>query len=187
MVWRGCSGLPWCVAFHVCMCVRGGLVGCIGLIFCRQNFNPGWAYSLAWCGGATACALRTGLFFFVFCFFPYPWPSKLSAIDRTQTLVSSGWWFLVLGVSSGGPAADQGHKSGQEKLFKPIETRTKWPPCLQIFSTAFSSNFNVLIKISQHFVPNGPIDKLGLVLVMAWCWVGNKPLLELMMTNFCIY
>ena len=42
-----------------------------------------------------------------------------------------------------------------------------------------------LFRISLKFVPKGPIDnKWVLVQVMAWCWVGDKPLSELMLIQF---
>ena len=55
------------------------------------------------------------------------------------------------------------------------ESETKWPP----FSWHFQMHFLVwiLIKISPKFIPNGPINNiLALVQIMAWCWVGDKPL-----------
>ena len=41
------------------------------------------------------------------------------------------------------------------------------------------------IWISLKFVPRSPIDnKRALVQVMAWCRIGDKPLPELMLTQF---
>ena len=43
----------------------------------------------------------------------------------------------------------------------------------------------ILIEISLNFVPKGPIDnKSVLVQVMAWRWIGDKPLSEPMLTQF---
>ena len=43
----------------------------------------------------------------------------------------------------------------------------------------------VLIPILLKFVPKGPMDNLSaLVEVMAWRWTGDKPLPELMLTQF---
>ena len=43
----------------------------------------------------------------------------------------------------------------------------------------------ILTKISLKFVPKGPIDNNpALVLIMAWCWIGDKPLSEPMLTWF---
>ena len=43
----------------------------------------------------------------------------------------------------------------------------------------------ILIKISLNFVPKGPIDNdLALVQIMVWCWIGDNPLSEPMLTRF---
>ena len=43
----------------------------------------------------------------------------------------------------------------------------------------------ILTKNSLKFVPKGPINnKPALVQVMAWRWTGDKPLPELMLTQF---
>ena len=48
-----------------------------------------------------------------------------------------------------------------------------------------NENVRISIQISLTFVPSGPIDIMSaLVLVMAWCWAGDKPLPEAMMTQF---
>ena len=45
--------------------------------------------------------------------------------------------------------------------------------------------FDILIRISLNFVPDGPIDnKLALVQVMAWRRTGDKPLSEPMLNQF---
>ena len=45
--------------------------------------------------------------------------------------------------------------------------------------------FCILIKISLKFVPKGPTDNNPpLVQIMAWCWIGDKPLSEPMLTSF---
>ena len=48
-----------------------------------------------------------------------------------------------------------------------------------------NENFSILIRISLNFVPMGPIyNKSALVQVMAWRRLGDKPLSELMLTQF---
>ena len=48
-----------------------------------------------------------------------------------------------------------------------------------------NENFFILIRISLKFVPKGPIDnKAALVQVMARRQTGDKPLPELMLTQF---
>ena len=43
----------------------------------------------------------------------------------------------------------------------------------------------ILIKISLKFVPKGPIDNNhALVWIMAWRWIGDKPLSEPVLTRF---
>ena len=43
----------------------------------------------------------------------------------------------------------------------------------------------ILVKISLNFFPKGPIDdNPALVQIMAWCWIGDKPLSEPMQTWF---
>ena len=45
--------------------------------------------------------------------------------------------------------------------------------------------FCILIWISLNFVPRGPTDnKPALVQVMAWRWIGDKPLSEPMLNQF---
>ena len=47
------------------------------------------------------------------------------------------------------------------------------------------SFYILLIKISLKFVPRGPIDKnSALVYIIAWRWIGHKPLSEPMLTWF---
>ena len=47
------------------------------------------------------------------------------------------------------------------------------------FSNLFSSMFCIPIQIALKFVPKGPINYiLALVLIMAWCHPGDKPLPE---------
>ena len=42
----------------------------------------------------------------------------------------------------------------------------------------------ILIKFQLKFVPDGPIDnKPALVKMMAWRWIGDKPLSEPMLTR----
>ena len=48
-----------------------------------------------------------------------------------------------------------------------------------------NENDRILIQISFKFVPRSSIDnKPALVQVMAWCQTGDKPLPELMETQF---
>ena len=47
-----------------------------------------------------------------------------------------------------------------------------------------NKKFCILIQISLKFVPKGPIDsKSALVQVVAWCWTGDKPLPESVLTQ----
>ena len=49
----------------------------------------------------------------------------------------------------------------------------------------FNEKFCILIEISLKFVPKGPIDNnSALVQIMAWRWIGDKPLSEPMLTRF---
>ena len=46
-------------------------------------------------------------------------------------------------------------------------------------------NFFISIQISLKFVLQGPIDnKAALILVMAWCQTGDKPIPKPMLTQF---
>ena len=48
-----------------------------------------------------------------------------------------------------------------------------------------NKKFCILIEISLKFVPKGPIDNNPpLVKIMAWRWIGIKPLSELMLNRF---
>ena len=48
-----------------------------------------------------------------------------------------------------------------------------------------SENFCVLIQISLKFVHKDPIDNNPASFqVMTWCWTGDKPLQEPMLTQF---
>ena len=48
-----------------------------------------------------------------------------------------------------------------------------------------NENFCNLIKISQNFIPKGPIDNnLALVQIMAWRRIGDKPIFEPLLTQF---
>ena len=50
---------------------------------------------------------------------------------------------------------------------------------------SLNKNVWISIKMSLHFVPNGPIDnKPALAQVMAWHRAGDKPLSEPMLTRF---
>ena len=61
-----------------------------------------------------------------------------------------------------------------------------------IFTCIFlNENVWILIKMSLKFIPKGPINSIpALVLIMAWCRPGDKPLSEPMMvrlkTHMCI-
>ena len=52
------------------------------------------------------------------------------------------------------------------------------------FSVIFLSEYlHILIKISLKYVPKGPINNMqSLVQEMAWCWIGDKPFSEPMIT-----
>ena len=48
-----------------------------------------------------------------------------------------------------------------------------------------NENDRIPIRMSLKFVPTSPVDnKPALVQVMAWCRIGDKPLPELMLTQF---
>ena len=48
-----------------------------------------------------------------------------------------------------------------------------------------NEKFCILIKISLKFVPKSTIDNIpALVQIMAWPWIGDKPLSEPMLTHF---
>ena len=61
-----------------------------------------------------------------------------------------------------------------------------------IFKCIFvNENLRIPIKISQKFVPKGPINNIsGLVQKMTWHWPGDKPLSETIMvrlpTHICV-
>ena len=47
-----------------------------------------------------------------------------------------------------------------------------------------NEKFCILIESSLKFVPKGPIDdNPALVQIMGWCWIGDKPLSEAMLTQ----
>ena len=53
-----------------------------------------------------------------------------------------------------------------------------------IFMCIFvDEKFCILIKISLKFVPKGPVDP-ALIKIMAWHWIGDKPLSEPMLILF---
>ena len=66
----------------------------------------------------------------------------------------------------------------------PLDTLTHHFPN-NIFKCIFvNEKFCILIQISLKFIPKGPIDNiLALVQIMAWCWSGDKPLFEPMLTQ----
>ena len=48
-----------------------------------------------------------------------------------------------------------------------------------------NENDRILIQIALKFVPRSPIEDMpALVQVMDWCSTGDKPLTELMLTQF---
>ena len=55
-----------------------------------------------------------------------------------------------------------------------------------IFKCIFlNENDRIKIKISLKFIPKSPIDnKQVFVQAMTWCRIGDKPLPELMMTQY---
>ena len=57
---------------------------------------------------------------------------------------------------------------------------------LHIFKSFFlNENFQIFNKISLKCVPLGLIDIMSeLVQIMAWCWTGDKPLCDPMMTQY---
>ena len=54
-----------------------------------------------------------------------------------------------------------------------------------IFRCVFvNEKFYILIEISLKFVPKGPINNIpALVQIMAWRWIGDKPLFEPMLPD----
>ena len=70
---------------------------------------------------------------------------------------------------------------------KVISLWTKWPPshrrCFQMHFRKYK--FCILSKISQKFLPTGPIDHYpALIHTMTWHRIGDKPLFEPMLTWF---
>ena len=50
---------------------------------------------------------------------------------------------------------------------------------------SLNENVRFFIKMSMKFVPKGPIENNPvLVLIMAWCRLGDKPLSEPILTKF---
>ena len=85
-----------------------------------------------------------------------------------------------------------------ENIFKSIATtpRCQWVNTLRpgqhgrhfaedIFKCIFlNEKVWISIKISFHFVHKGRIDNIpALVLIMAWCWRGNRPISKPMMIS----
>ena len=66
-----------------------------------------------------------------------------------------------------------------------IEVATKWVPIWWHFQKHFfNENIWVSIKISQNFVPKGPINNIpSLVQKVVWCRPGDKPLSEPIMVR----
>ena len=56
----------------------------------------------------------------------------------------------------------------------------------EVFKSNFlNENVWIPIKFLLKYVPKGPINNIpALVQMMAWCWTGDKPLSEPMMTQF---
>ena len=76
-------------------------------------------------------------------------------------------------------------------LFQLISPWTKWSPVRRLkMNETFkcilvNEKFGILIQISTKFVSKGVIDeKSAFVQVMAWCWTGDKPLPEPMLTQY---
>ena len=55
-----------------------------------------------------------------------------------------------------------------------------------IFKRIFlNEKYRIVIKISLKFVPKSSVDNnQALVLIMAWCWIGDKPFSEPVLTRF---
>ena len=71
-----------------------------------------------------------------------------------------------------------------------IQAETKWPTFPDdIFKCIFlNENVWILIKISLNFFPKVRISNIpALVQIMAWRWLGNKPLSETAIVYWCIY
>ena len=99
-----------------------------------------------------------------------------SGADRTQVGPMLAPWTLLSGTSlftsntfNSSPPGQNGHHFTNNN-------------CRCIF---VKENFCSLIKIAQKFVPKGPVDyNPALIKIMAWRWIGDKPLSEPMLTWF---
>ena len=99
-----------------------------------------------------------------------------SGADRTQVGPMLAPWTLLSGASlftsntfNSSPPGQNGHHFTNNN-------------CRCIF---VKENFCSLIKIAQKFVPKGPVDyNPALIKIMAWRWIGDKPLSEPMLTWF---
>ena len=101
------------------------------------------------------------------------WPTAVCRIFRTEYQ----WYGTIHGLSS----CTLTHW-GRDKIDAISQTT---------FSSAFSWNVWIPIKISLKFVPKGPINNIpALVQIMAWRRPGDKPLSEPMMvslpTHICV-
>ena len=83
------------------------------------------------------------------------------------------------------PVRYNGHRLSTLGIISPW---TKWPYFLAdgIFKWIFfNENDKIPIQISLKYVLRSTNDnKAALVQVMAWCWAGDKPLPETLMTQF---
>ena len=109
-----------------------------------------------------------------------PSPHSLWLLSRTVTQLGRNTFWDTEYI----PWNKQGHVLIQRPSIchQLIEAETKRPRFADdIF---LSENVWILIKISLKFVPRGPINNIpSLIQVMAWRWLGNKPLSETMMFN----
>ena len=104
------------------------------------------------------------------------------------------WWQLCCHWLHWKLSTWQGvNQSAQGTLHFSVDILTHIPPgqngrhfTNDIFRCIFKNEkFCIFIQISLKFVPKGPIDiNPVLVLLMAWCQIGNKPLSEPMLTWF---
>ena len=109
-------------------------------------------------------------------------------LNKQLSKQSWGWWFET-------PSRPL-RRHRNENLFccytvsKLISPWTQWPPFRRRYVQMHFREWKVLnlVKISLKFVPKGPIDKhSALFQVMAWRWMGDKPLSEPMLTDSLSY
>ena len=96
------------------------------------------------------------------------------------------WWPEAGTIIVTGPYYYSEEDFIEDNLWSPPPWQNGIPFADDIFKYIFViENVRISIRISLKFVRKSPIDnKSALVQVMAWCWTGNKPLPESMLTQF---